>query len=118
MLKDWPARFHRNRDASSIDEWTVIALYSGGNLKRRGGGNWKFVSDRTEIICHGLGKSGDDGIRSKCRGLVAVRFPCHVDKARTAYLRRVRGDLEFFFVATTEIKSTNTKQNRSHNVSP
>ena len=118
MLKDWPARFNCNRDASSIDEWTVIALYSGSNLKRRGGGNWKFVSDRTEIICHGLGKSGDDWIRSKCRGLVAVRFPCHVDKARTGYLCRVRGDLEFFFVATTEIKSTNTKQNRSRNVSP
>ena len=110
MLQDWSARFNRNRDAFSGDDWSVIALYRGRNLKRRGGGNLKFVSDRTDIVCHGFGESGYDWIRRKRRSLIAFRSPCHIDETRAAHLFRVRVDFEFFFVATAEIKSTKTKQ--------
>lgn len=111
------ARSNRDRDAFSLDERPVIALYRGRNLKRRGGGNLKFVSDRTDIACHDFGESGYDWIRRKRRSLIAFRSPCHIDETRAAHLCRVRGDFEDFLVATAEIKSKNTKQSSGHNVS-
>ncbi len=114
MLWDWGYRWsgwcYRNRDAFSVDEGRVIALYRTRNLKRRGGGNLKFISDRTDVVCYGFRKAGYDWIGRERRSLKAFRSPCHVDQTRAVYFSWVRGDFKGFFVATAEIKSANTKQ--------